>query len=99
LIRDGFGKKKRITGSPKSKDAGKDRRHSRDQIWSVGTSAAAEHATIDFALAVFQVNQVAGAIQVVHFALGNAGNAEGPGDFADRSKHLLSSVLSLHLLT
>jgi hypothetical protein len=96
LILDGFGKEKRLTRWPKSKDAGKNRRRSKDPIWSVGRSAAAEHATVDFALAVFEINQVAGAVQVVHFTLCNARNAKGAGHFADRSKHrfVLSSFSS-----
>jgi hypothetical protein len=93
---DGLGKEKRPTRWSKRKDAGRNRRHSIEQIWSVARSGAAEHATVDFALTVFQVNQVASAIQVVHFALCNGRDAKGAGDFADRSKHrfFLSSFSS-----
>ncbi|ODS56718.1 MAG: hypothetical protein ABS40_07875 [Agrobacterium sp. SCN 61-19] len=87
MILDGFGKQKRLTKWSKSKDAGRNRRRSRDRIWSVGSSGAAEHATVDFALTVFQVDQVASAVQVVHFTLCNGRDAKGAGDFADRSKH------------
>jgi hypothetical protein len=73
--------------SQKAKTPALNRRHSKDQIWSFGVSAATEHATVDFALAVFQVDEIASAVQVVHFALCNGRDAEGAGEFADRSKH------------
>jgi len=53
----------------------------------------AEHAAIDLTLTIFKVKTVMRAVQVSHFALFSTRNAQGAGEFLDRTKHCLLSSL------
>jgi hypothetical protein len=53
--------------------------------------SGAKHAAINLALAELKIQPVMRAIQIGHFAVCNARDAQSAGDLLDRSKHLLTS--------
>ena len=52
-----------------------------------------EDAAIDLTLTIFKVKTVVCAIQIGHFTFLSARNAQGAGEFLDRTKHCLLSSL------
>lgn len=51
------------------------------------SAAGAKQAAIDLPLAVFEVDEIPGSIQIRALAIGESGNAECAGEFTDRFEH------------
>jgi hypothetical protein len=65
-----------------------DRRASR--CHAIELDGLAEHATVDLANAVLEIEAIAGFIEVSHFAFLDGRTAQDAGELADGSKHLTS---------